>query len=76
VLAGKHDDLAIAVSGLFVLTASLVHHARAIVTVVHFRSAFAYWFCQREIRRTLGPLLSRLKGLYAELIGNETTPPG
>ena len=32
-------------------------------------AAFAYGFCQWEIRRTLDPLLSRLKGLYAELIG-------
>ena len=33
-------------------------------------TAFVYWFCQREIRRTLDPLLSRLRGLYAELMGN------
>jgi hypothetical protein len=33
-------------------------------------AAFAYWLCQWEIRRTLDPLLSRLKGLYAELIGS------
>jgi hypothetical protein len=36
--------------------------------------AFTYWFCRREIRKTLDPLLSRLKGLYAELTGSETAP--
>jgi hypothetical protein len=37
VLTGELDDFAIAVSGLFVLTASLVHNAQAIVTIVHLR---------------------------------------
>jgi hypothetical protein len=31
--------------------------------------AFVYWYCQREIRRKLDPLLARLKGLYTELTG-------
>ena len=35
VLTGELDDFAIAVSGLFVLTASLVHHAQAIATIVN-----------------------------------------
>ena len=35
-------------------------------------SAFAYWWCRREIQTKLDPLLSRLKGLHAELIGGET----
>jgi hypothetical protein len=30
--------------------------------------AFVYWYCQREIRRKLDPLLARLKHLYAELL--------
>jgi hypothetical protein len=39
-LTGELDDFAIAISGLFVLTASLVHHAQPIIAVVHFRVAF------------------------------------
>ena len=34
-------------------------------------SAFAYWWCRREIRTKLDPLLSRLKSLHAELIVSE-----
>jgi len=30
--------------------------------------AFVYWFCRREVRRTIDPVLLRLKSLYRELV--------
>jgi hypothetical protein len=32
--------------------------------------ALVYWLCRREITRKFDPLLSRLKGLYRELVEN------
>lgn len=33
---------------------------------------FTYWFCRREIRTTVDPLLGRLKELHSELTGGES----
>jgi hypothetical protein len=39
-LADELEDLAIAVGGLFVLAASLVHHSQPVIAVMYFRIAF------------------------------------
>ena len=44
-LTGELDDLTIAVSGLFVQTARLVHHTQAIIAVMDFWIAFQEVAC-------------------------------
>jgi hypothetical protein len=58
-LGGSHDRTGSYAPGLTGWVIYAVHVALF---------AFVYWVCRREVRRTIDPLLMRLKSLYRELI--------
>lgn len=60
-LGGYHDR-----TGSYVPNASLWTYYMVCMAVY----VLTYWVCHREATRSVDPLLSRLKGLHRELVGN------
>jgi hypothetical protein len=58
-LGGSHDRTGSYAPGLTGWVIYAVHVALF---------AFVYWFCRREVRRTIDPLVMRLKSLHRELV--------